>query len=139
MPKASKLTEVERARILDFHKQGLLQRAIAAKVNRSKTVICNFLKDTENYGKAKSTGRPRKISPALSRRIIRAVRKDRGLSSRQIKCITGADCSRLTIRRHLRQKGMVNKKRKHIPWLLPRHKVDRLRFGREYQTWDVEK
>ena len=48
MPKARKLTEAERARILDFSKQGLSQRAIADKVNRSKTVICNFLKSPEN-------------------------------------------------------------------------------------------
>ena len=36
MPKARKLTEAERARILDFSKQGLSQRAIADKVNRRK-------------------------------------------------------------------------------------------------------
>ena len=128
MPKARKLTEAERARILDFSKQGLSQRAIADKVNRSKTVICNFLKSPENYGKAKSTGRPKIITPALSRRIRRVVVKDRGLSSSQIQAMTDADCSPITTRRHLKQKGMVNKKQKQIPRLLPRHKVDRLTF-----------
>ena len=139
MPKGSKLTDVERARINDFHVQGLTQREIAAKINRSKTVVCNFLKNPDNYGKAKLTGRPKKISPALSRRIKRVVAKDRGITSSQIKEATSADCSPITIRRHLRQKGMVNKKRLQVPRLLPRHKEDRLRFGGEYQTWDVEK
>ena len=34
---------------------------------------------------------------------------------------------------------MVNRKRKQIPRVLLRHKVDRLAFGREYQTWDLGK
>ena len=109
MPKGSKLTDVERARINDFHVQGLTQREqgltlreIAAKINRSKTVVCNFLKNPDNYRKTKLTGRPKKISPALSRRIKRVVAKDRGITSSQIKEATSADCSPITIRRHLR-------------------------------------
>ena len=42
MPKTSKLSEFERGRIVELHKQGLLQRAIAAEVHRSKTVFYNF-------------------------------------------------------------------------------------------------
>ena len=58
MPKESKLFDFERDRIIELHKQGLSQRAIASEVHRSKTVIYNFLKDTESYGTAKSSGRP---------------------------------------------------------------------------------
>ena len=76
MPKASKLSELERGRIVELHKQGLSHRAIAAEVHRSKTVIWNFLKDPESYGTAKSSGRPKQNSPALSRRIIRVVSQD---------------------------------------------------------------
>ena len=78
MPKASKLSEFERGRIVELHKQGLSQRAIATEVNRSKTVICNFLNDPESYETAKSSSRPKNISPTLSRRIIRLVSQDRG-------------------------------------------------------------
>ena len=65
--------------------------------------------------------------------------KDRGLSSSQIQAVTDADCSPITIRQHLQQKGMVNKRQKQIPRLLPCHKVDRLTFGYEYQTWNLKK
>ncbi|CAB1440825.1 unnamed protein product [Pleuronectes platessa] len=99
MAKAKKLTVFERGRIVELHKQGLSQRAIAAEVGRSKTVILHFLKDPQGYGT--KSGRPKKISPALSRRIRMAVRQDTGRSSSQIKAITGADCSPITIRRHL--------------------------------------
>ena len=90
MPKASKLTEFERGRIVELHRQGLSQRAIATEVHRCKTVICNFPKDPDNYETAESSGRLKEISPALSIRIIRVVSQDR---------------------RHLRQQGMKNKKR----------------------------
>uniref|UniRef100_A0A3P8U7G2 Transposase Tc1-like domain-containing protein n=1 Tax=Amphiprion percula TaxID=161767 RepID=A0A3P8U7G2_AMPPE len=115
-----------RNRELPLEKQGLSQRAIAAEVGRSKTVILNFLKDPEHYGTKKSSGRPKKITPALSRRIRLAVRQDTGRSSTRIKALTGADCSAITIRRHL-------------PRLLQRHKTARLDFAREHQTWDIER
>lgn len=139
MAKAKRLSLVERGRIVELHKQGLSQRAIAAKVGRSKTVILHFLKDPESYGTKKSSGRPKKISPALSRRIRRVVREDTGRSSTQIKALTDADCSPITIRRHLREKGFKNKKRLQRPRLLPRHKLARLEFAREHQTWDIER
>ena len=111
MAKAKRLSLFERGRIVELHKQGLSQRAIAAKVGRSKTVILHFLKDPESYGTKKSSGRPKKISPALSRRIRRVVHEDTGRSSTRIKALTDADCCPITIRRHLREKGFKNKKR----------------------------
>uniref|UniRef100_A0A3Q0R373 Transposase IS30-like HTH domain-containing protein n=1 Tax=Amphilophus citrinellus TaxID=61819 RepID=A0A3Q0R373_AMPCI len=136
MAKAKHLADFERGRIVELHKQGLSQRAIAAEVGRSKTVILHFLNDPEGYGTKKSSGRPPKISPALSRRIRLAVRQDTGRSSTQIKAITDADCSPLTIRRHLRGTGFRNKKRLQRPRLLQRHKTARLDFARVHQTWD---
>uniref|UniRef100_A0A096M5I5 Tc1-like transposase DDE domain-containing protein n=1 Tax=Poecilia formosa TaxID=48698 RepID=A0A096M5I5_POEFO len=82
---------------------------------------------------------PKKNSPALSRRIRLAVRQDMGRSSTQIKAITGADCSSITIIRHLREKGFRNKKRLQRPRLLQRHKITRLDFARVHQTWDIER
>uniref|UniRef100_A0A3B3UTQ9 Transposase Tc1-like domain-containing protein n=1 Tax=Poecilia latipinna TaxID=48699 RepID=A0A3B3UTQ9_9TELE len=64
---------------------------------------------------------------------------DTGRSSTQIKAITGADCSPITIRQHLREKGFRNKKRLQRPRLLQRHKIARLDFARVHQTWDIER
>ena len=139
MAKAKRLSLFECGRIVELHTQGLSQRAIAAEVGRSKTVILHFLKNPESYGTKKSSGRPKKISPALSRRIRRVVREDTGRSSTQIKALTDADCSPITIRRHLLEKGFKNKKRLQRPRLLPRHKLARLEFAREHQTWDIER
>uniref|UniRef100_A0A3Q2ZKT8 Transposase Tc1-like domain-containing protein n=1 Tax=Kryptolebias marmoratus TaxID=37003 RepID=A0A3Q2ZKT8_KRYMA len=101
-------------RIVELHKQGLSQRAIAARLDAVRQ------------------------SFSLSRRIPFAVRQDTGRSSTQIKAITGADCSPITIRRHLREKGFRNKKCLQRPRLLQRHKIARLDFARVHQTWDIE-
>uniref|UniRef100_A0A3Q3AEY8 Transposase Tc1-like domain-containing protein n=1 Tax=Kryptolebias marmoratus TaxID=37003 RepID=A0A3Q3AEY8_KRYMA len=53
--------------------------------------------------------------------------------------ITGADCSPITIRRHLREKGFRNKKRLQKPRLLQHHKIASLDFARVHQTWDIER
>uniref|UniRef100_A0A3Q2DQ50 Transposase Tc1-like domain-containing protein n=1 Tax=Cyprinodon variegatus TaxID=28743 RepID=A0A3Q2DQ50_CYPVA len=119
----------EKNQIAELYKQGLSRRTIAAEVGRSKT----------GYGTKKSSGRPKKISPALSRRIRLAVHQDTGRSSTQIKAITGADCSPITLRWHLREKGFRNKKPLQRPRLLQRHKSVRLDFARVHRTWDIER
>ena len=126
-----------------MHKQGLsIEIAIAAEIHRNKTVSLNFLNDPEDYGKAKFIGRPKKISPALSRRIKRVVSHDRvseRQSSKQIMASTDTDCNAITIQRHLQQNAFRNKKRFQSSKLLPRYKEARLQFAEVLQTWEIEK
>uniref|UniRef100_A0A3B5KJ05 Transposase Tc1-like domain-containing protein n=1 Tax=Xiphophorus couchianus TaxID=32473 RepID=A0A3B5KJ05_9TELE len=84
-------------------------------------------------------GRPKTRWRDYVSRIRLAVRQDTGRSSTQIKAVTGADCSPITIRRHLREKGFRNKKRLQRPRLLQRHRIARLDFARVHQTWDIER
>lgn len=50
----------ECGQIFELHKQGLSQRAVAAEVGHSKTVIFSFLNVPEGYRTTKSSGRPQK-------------------------------------------------------------------------------
>ena len=85
------------------HNMSLLQ------VGHSKTVNLHFSKDPEGYGTKKSSGRPQKITPVLSRRIRWAVCQDTVRPLSQIKAMTGADCSPITIRQHLQRNGFKTK------------------------------
>ena len=75
MGKGKTLTGIERGCILELHKQNVSQRVIANEINRSKTVSANFLKAPDAYRTKKHTGRHKKISLALGRRIHREVMK----------------------------------------------------------------
>ena len=130
MGKATRLTDIERGKILKLRGQNFSQRAIAYEIGRSKTVVANFLKDPDIYGSKKSTGRPKKISPALSRRILREVRRNSSQSSNQIKERTNAECSSRTIRRYLRAELDKKINRSHQLHLVPCHKTLRLELNK---------
>ncbi|CAF1494925.1 unnamed protein product [Adineta ricciae] len=72
MPKAIQLTEDEKKHILELYKQNNPHREIAKKINRSKTVVTNLLKDPLKYGSRKQTGRRRKVDERTKRHILRA-------------------------------------------------------------------
>lgn len=61
MAKEKKRSLFECGRVVELHKRGLLQRAIAAEVGLSQTVICNFLNDPEGYGTKNQVEDPKKI------------------------------------------------------------------------------
>ena len=58
IPNRAQLSEHERKPIIASRKCGMSGRKIAKKINRSKTVIYNLLKNPKEYGKKKHTGRP---------------------------------------------------------------------------------
>ncbi|KAF2344285.1 Tc3 transposase DNA binding domain [Trinorchestia longiramus] len=133
------LRDYDRGRIVELGKKGMSHRAIASELNKSKTVVTNFLKNPTEYGTKKWTGRPKKITPALDRRIRSEVKKNTNITSRKIKANTDADRSSGTIRRHLNNNGFNKLKRLQKPRLLLRYKVSRMQFAADYQTWDMEK
>ncbi|KFM72675.1 hypothetical protein X975_21788, partial [Stegodyphus mimosarum] len=48
-------------------------RAITIKIGRSKTVVNNFLKFKDNYGKKNTGGRPKALSSSDERRVFQLV------------------------------------------------------------------
>lgn len=70
MPRGFELTDSEKKSILELSKKKHTHREIASKINRSKTVVTNFLKNPEKYCSVKRTGRNKKVSPRVKRLII---------------------------------------------------------------------
>ena len=53
MPNSTQLSKYEKKQIIAYKKCGMSRFEIAKKINRSKTVICNFSNNPKEYGKKK--------------------------------------------------------------------------------------
>ncbi|CAF1088440.1 unnamed protein product [Rotaria magnacalcarata] len=136
MPGAIQLTENERKSILELHKKNTSHREIAKKINRSTTVVTNFLNDLLKYDSRKRTGRRKKVDGRAKRLIIRTA------SNKSIPCsnIINDLClkmSRWTINRVIKRSNILKKmKTKHSPALTTAHKDLRLTWAKDHMTWN---
>ena len=126
MPSGKRLTEYERGQIDAKRDQGMNMSQIAADLSRSVNVIKHYLDDPANYGKKNAGGRPRKLSDADKRRIIRQA-SNAATSVMEIKDSCNIEASKSTIWRVMKASGTLQ----HRPMLkMPRlndaHKEARL-------------
>ena len=124
MGKKPKLDDFERIKIVDFRNEGLSQRAIAKRINRSQTVVKNFLRDPENYGAKNRGGRPKKMSIRDERAIIRALQDNPNQSMASLKAETGVQVHKETIRRTIKSGFRFHRKR--LQHFALKHKQRRL-------------
>lgn len=138
MPRGTTLTIEERAKILAYRDSGKKIREIAAKLNRNKKTICNFLKDTDNYGKNLRSGRP----PIIDNRDIRAIKRlavNKSISPSQIRLQLSLPITTRRIQQILNNDANLKyQKRLHEPKLLPRHKAKRLEFAEHHKFWEEQ-
>ena len=71
MGRGKKLNESEQKQILELKQQQLLVAKISKVIRRSRKVIHNFLKNVEDHGKKKSTGRRTSLSDRDKGAILR--------------------------------------------------------------------
>ena len=62
MGRSSALNEYDKSRIDELNNSGMSLIEIANSLDRSHTVVRNYLKDRSGYGKKKLCGRPSKFS-----------------------------------------------------------------------------
>jgi transposase len=70
MPKGTVLSNDERKEILRLHAAGVSGREIGKSLNRSKTVVLNFLRNPNQYAQIKRSGRKRALSIEEERRLF---------------------------------------------------------------------
>jgi len=73
MPRGKNLSIMEKCQINSLLAQSLPMLQIARQINRSFTVVRNYIKNPEKYGQKNNHGRKRATSPRTDRRIIRKV------------------------------------------------------------------
>lgn len=135
MGRGNKLNESEIRKIIELKNQNLNVSQIAKIVNRSRKVVYNLLKDPENYGKKKSSGRPPTLSERNKRAIIR-IASNSALTSREIACQAGVTANIRSVRRVLQRCKFIQRlKMKQKPPLTKQHKKDRLTFAKDRIQW----
>ncbi|OWZ20081.1 Transposase, partial [Phytophthora megakarya] len=111
--------------------------AIAQRLERSWNVINNYLRNPDTYGTRKSSGRPRKLSPAAERRLLREASKTgaskTGVSARSLKEALQLPISVRRVQEVLHDsEHMVNQKRLACPPLNAGHIAARLEWANEH-------
>lgn len=135
MPRRKHLNETEIAIIKKLHSEYYSKAKIAKIINRSHRVVRNYLKDPENYGKKKRTGRPRATTPRERRSILR-VASNSTLTARQIAVRAGVNTNLRNVQRIIREcEHLKRKKLQKKPPLSDKHKLLRLQFAKDHVQW----
>ena len=98
------LSEYEKGQINAYKDQGLSINEIAKKLSRSRCVIQNFVKNSEEYGILKSPGRPKFFSKRGERELIRIALKSK-LNAKEISEKLAHSPSYETVKRVLKKSG----------------------------------
>lgn len=138
MPKGKKLSDYEKGQIDALSSTGKSAVEIGKSLGRTKDVIKKYLKNPRQYGTAKHTGRPSKLSSREKRRILK-VSSNSTISCNKIKSECGLGVSKTTVWRVLNNNpNIVRSKMVTCPKLKPAHKLARMEFAREHMTWSHE-
>ena len=90
MPRGTELSDFEKGQIRAFQEIGLSNRDIATRLSRSPTVVDNFIKKKDSYGKKKRSGRRPKLTARDKRSIARAASNStKGVRWIQSRCVKG--------------------------------------------------
>jgi transposase len=136
MGRANALSEVEVAQINVYTELGWSQRKIAAKIERSQGAVKNCQALGELYNTNYTSGRPKKTSERVERKIVALAKK----KTNSIRDIVRALPEKLgfgTVQKVLADYPYLAWcKKLGQPPLTDHHKFSRLEFAREHMTWD---
>ena len=131
MGKRKPLTDFEKGKIVALKESGRSNREIANNIARSPSVIDNFIKKGENYGKKGKQGRPNSLTDRNKKQLIKFA-SNKKVSCAKLKSDLNFNVSIETIRKSLHQtKNLTFVKMNKKPKLTESHKKIRLEWSRE--------
>jgi len=126
MPRGPQLSDFEKGQIIAFDHAYFSRTAIAEQLNRSRNLFSRLLGNVNGYGKRKRTGRPKKLTEAAKRRLIRAAGEG-VMGSKQLVKALQLPVKARRVRQVLAQVPHLRYKRiQRTPAMKPRHKSTRL-------------
>ena len=137
--KSTETTKSERALIIKLHNQCKSLSEIAKVINRPRSTVHSII---DRFGTTKShqnkprSGRPRKVTDRMRRKIMNLVKQNPKMSSKILKDISnieGVDLSRSTVRNVLHSSGYHSRSARKKCWVSHKNKKERLIFAEDYK------
>ena len=137
MPRGTRLSEEERHKIQLLHAESKSQTDIAKALGKSRCVVRSFLGMPDRYGKAKSPGRPARVSPADKRMIKRVVSKS-NVSARDLVGALDLSVGVRRVQKILQEEPTLQyKKMKGAPLMTEKHMNARFEWAKTYVPWTL--
>ena len=109
--------------------------------NAVRTAVCRFEETGQNLDKSRS-GRPRKTSISVDKFIRVTSLGNRRLTAPEITAqvneASGASVSTATVKRRLKDAGLMGRCAARKPLLRPLNKRKRLTWAREHENWSID-
>lgn len=139
MVKKSELKESERLRIIELRAKGVKLETIATMVKRSLSTVeytSRRYKKYETIQNLPKSGRKKKRTERLDRRIVRIVKIDNSISAQTVKEMLSkenVDLSTSTIKKVLNDHGLNGRTRRKVPNISERNRKKRLDYAMTYR------
>lgn len=138
MGRKSALSSSEMTKFDVYYSEKYSFREIARKIGRSHNVVMNYIKNKENYNKNYKGGTYTALTPQDKRKICR-IASNSAHSVSKIRHLSGVSASYSTVYRAIRScEQLQRRKLKKKSPLTKIHQQQRLKFAKEYMTWDVQ-
>lgn len=128
--------------VLSLLGQGFTTRQVAEQCGISRSTVQRLRKKRLPDAELSRGGRPEKLSPQDKRVCVRAVTSGRldtaTAAAKQLREETGVEVSDLTVRRALREAGLMAQEKEAKPKLSAKNIKARLDFARRHRHWTVE-
>ena len=128
--------------VLSLLGQGFTTRQVAEQCGISHSTVQRLRKKCLTDAELSRGGRPEKLSPQDKRACVCAVTSGRldtaTAAAKQLREETGVEVSDLTVRRALREAGLMAQEKEAKPKLSAKNIKARLDFARRHRHWTVE-
>ncbi|CDF38566.1 unnamed protein product [Chondrus crispus] len=139
MPKGKKLAPFQQGQVLALHNENVSQKEIARRVKKSRKAIQTFLKVPQVYNEKHAGGRPPKMTPAESRRLLREASKGEK-SAETLRRELELPVSKRRAQQILSTSPLLQYQTAKIaPQLTPRHRTVRVKWAKERAGWNMQK
>lgn len=135
MSRSLPLTRIEMGKIDQLKELGYSQRKIAETINRSKTVVQQYLANPSKYGQNSNKPRKKAVGKRTLKKIIKLA-SNKVISAAKIKAQLDLPVCRITVSRYLGSSGTLTyRKMKGRPELTPEHRKNRREYAFNHIDW----